>query len=47
MVQESEKDDISKFGGWMGSNARMGTMKSILFTIVDIEHCCPPRAIVG
>ena len=31
----------------MPSNARMGTMKAVLFTIVDVKHCCPPRAIVG
>jgi hypothetical protein len=41
------KADISKIGGWMESNARMSAMKAILFTIVDVKHCCPPRTVVG
>jgi hypothetical protein len=25
----------------------MRTMKAILFPIIDVEYCCPPRAISG
>jgi hypothetical protein len=27
--------------------ARLRTMKTILFPVVDVEHCCPSRAVFG
>lgn len=28
-------------------SARLGTMKTILLPVVDVEYCCPLRAIFG
>lgn len=29
------------------SGARLRTMKTILFPIIDVEYCCSPRAMFG